>query len=40
MDEEAARQIMIGHFDCPDANPEASRRLPFSWKIVCGANPA
>ena len=38
--EAAARQIAIGHYDCDQAHPEAAQRLPWSWKIVCGANPA
>jgi len=40
VDEAASRQIFIGHFDCDEAQPEAAQRLPWSWKIVCGANPA
>jgi len=36
----AARQVFIGHLECSEAHPEASLRLPWSWKIVCGANPA
>ena len=40
VDEAASRQIFIGHFDCDEAHPEAAQRLPWSWKIVCGANPA
>ena len=39
IDAAASRQIMIGHFDCDEASG-ASQRLPWSWKIVCGANPA
>lgn len=39
IDDAAARQLMIGHFDCEEASA-ASQRLPWSWKIVCGANPA
>jgi hypothetical protein len=35
----AARQILIGHFECSETHP-MSQRLPWSWKIVCGANPA
>ena len=40
VDETAGRQIFIGHFDCEESHPEASQRLPWSWKVVCGANPA
>ena len=40
LDEAASRQLFIGHFDCDEAHSEASRGLPWSWKIVCGANPA
>ena len=40
VDDAAARQLFIGHFDCAEAHPQASQRLPWSWKIVCGANPA
>jgi hypothetical protein len=40
LDTAAARQIFIGHFDCEEAHPSAAARLPWSWKIVCGANPA
>jgi len=36
----AARQLFIGHLDCAETHPQASQRLPWSWKIVCGANPA
>ena len=39
VDQKVANQIFIGHFDCPDAHPQGSR-LPWSWKVVCGANPA
>jgi len=39
LDETAARQIFIGHLDCEQADA-ASRRMPWSWKVVCGANPA
>jgi len=40
VDSDVARQLFIGHFDCTESHPEASLRLPWSWKIVCGANPA
>ena len=40
VDSTAARQIYIGHFNCEEAHPEASQKLPWSWKVVCGANPA
>ena len=40
LDNDSARQIFIGHFDCPEAHPQAAKRLPWSWKVVCGANPA
>jgi len=40
LDDAAARQLFIGHFDCDEAQPQAAQRLPWSWKIVCGANPA
>jgi len=39
LDDLAARQIFIGHFSCREAAP-VSRHLAWSWKIVCGANPA
>lgn len=35
-----ARQILIGHLDHLEAQVEASQRKPWSWRIVCGANPA
>ena len=37
---ETARQIMIGHLDHPSANLDCSKREPWSWKVVVGANPA
>mmetsp|Transcript_16677 Transcript_16677/g.53278 ORF Transcript_16677/g.53278 Transcript_16677/m.53278 type:complete len:531 (-) Transcript_16677:131-1723(-) len=40
VDAAAARQLFIGHFDCDEAAVEEAHRLPWSWKIVCGANPA
>mmetsp|Transcript_21246 Transcript_21246/g.54752 ORF Transcript_21246/g.54752 Transcript_21246/m.54752 type:complete len:558 (-) Transcript_21246:1748-3421(-) len=40
IDERAARQLLIGHLDVPEAHESASKRLPWSWRIVCGANPA
>lgn len=40
LDDAASRQIFIGHFDCDESHPEASKKLPWSWKIVTGANPA
>lgn len=40
VDEAASRQIFIGHFECDEAHPEAAQKLPWSWKIVAGANPA
>jgi len=40
VDAAAARQIFIGHLDCKEAHPQAAARRPWSWKIVCGANPA
>jgi hypothetical protein len=44
----ASRQILIGHLNIPEAiffeagcDVEGkSRGLPWSWKVVCGANPA
>ena len=39
VDEAASRQLFIGHYACAEAHTEA-RGLPWSWKIVCGANPA
>jgi len=39
VDQRVARQLFIGHFECDEAHP-MSRRLPWSWKVVCGANPA
>lgn len=39
LDDAAARQIFIGHLDCPEA-AAASTRKAWSWKVVCGANPA
>ena len=40
LDARAARQLFIGHFKCDEAHPSAAQGLPWSWKIVCGANPA
>jgi hypothetical protein len=40
VDAAAARQLFIGHFDCDEAAVDEAHRLPWSWKIVCGANPA
>jgi hypothetical protein len=40
VDDAAARQLFIGHFDCEESHPQACQRLPWSWKVVCGANPA
>ena len=40
VDDASARQIFIGHFDCAESHPEASQKLAWSWKVVCGANPA
>jgi len=40
VDQKAARAIFIGHFDCEETDPSASQKLPWSWKIVTGANPA
>ena len=40
VDAAAARQLFIGHFDCDEAAVDMAHRLPWSWKIVCGANPA
>ena len=39
MDEHMARQILIGHLDDPSA-AHCSKRQPWSWKVVVGANPA
>jgi len=39
LDAQAGREIFIGHLDHPAANPVGTKR-PWSWKIVCGANPA
>jgi len=39
LDDEASRQILIGHLDHPAAS-DASCKKPWSWKIVVGANPA
>ena len=39
LDDKDARQIFIGHLDHPEAH-ECSKKQPFSWKIVVGANPA
>ena len=39
LDDEAARQIFIGHLDHPDAHT-CSKLFNWSWKIVVGANPA
>jgi len=39
LDDSAARQIFIGHLDVPEAHPVGARE-GWSWKIVCGANPA
>ena len=40
LDADGARQILIGHLDHPDAAAENTQKLPWSWKIVVGANPA
>ena len=40
LDEKAARQILIGHLDHPEAHPDCTRGEDWSWKIVVGANPA
>jgi hypothetical protein len=40
MDEESARHIFMGHLDHPAAHKACSQGLPWSWKIVVGANPA
>lgn len=39
LDAAAAEHIFVGHLDHAAAHG-ASQRLPWSWKIVCGANPA
>lgn len=39
LDAQAASEIFVGHLDHPAASAAASR-LPWSWKVVCGANPA
>jgi len=39
LDAKAAAKIFVGHLDHAAA-PEGSQKLPWSWKIVCGANPA
>jgi hypothetical protein len=39
LDDQTARQIMIGHLDHPEAHT-CSQRNAWSWKIVAGANPA
>ena len=39
LSQQAARQLFIGHYACEEAHSTA-QRLPWSWKIVCGANPA
>lgn len=38
VDAMAARQILLGHLDHPDA--AVSTKADYSWKIVVGANPA
>jgi len=41
LDDKAARQILIGHLDHPEsASGTNSPKVPWSWKIVLGANPA
>jgi len=40
VDDDAARHILIGHLDHPSSHPQHSQKLPWSWKIVVGANPA
>jgi hypothetical protein len=44
LDARAAAQIMVGHLAhdaaAPPLGPAASGGLAWSWKIVCGANPA
>jgi len=41
IDHQAARQILMGHLDHPDSvSTDESTRVPWSWKIVVGANPA
>lgn len=38
---ELAEQVFIGHLDVPDRAPWLqSPRLKWSWKVVCGQNPA
>lgn len=37
--EQAAKSILVGHLDDPDA-PEGSLRTNVSWKVACGANVA
>merc|ERR1719486_971571 len=39
LDDNGAARIFYGHLNIPEADG-ASDRLPWSWKIVCGANPA
>jgi len=39
VDQISARQILIGHLDHPEAS-SASQKKAWSWKVVCGANPA
>ena len=39
LDQEAAKQIIIGHLDHPDA-ADCSKREDWSWRICVGANPA
>lgn len=43
LDAAAARQILVGHLAVPGALPPGEALpggLPYSWKVVCGANPA
>jgi len=40
LDDESARQILMGHLNHPMSHPQHSQKLPWSWKIVVGANPA
>eukprot|EP00562_Extubocellulus_spinifer_P001060 CAMPEP_0178489092 /NCGR_PEP_ID=MMETSP0696-20121128/10197_1 /TAXON_ID=265572 /ORGANISM="Extubocellulus spinifer, Strain CCMP396" /LENGTH=599 /DNA_ID=CAMNT_0020116881 /DNA_START=103 /DNA_END=1902 /DNA_ORIENTATION=+ len=39
LDFDAAKQILMGHLDHPDAS-DCSQRKDWSWRIVVGANPA
>jgi len=40
LDDDGAKQILIGHLNHPSSAFHNSQQKPWSWKIVVGANPA